>query len=136
MTMHLLPSFYTTTVSSRKLKNKPKTLSQLTHEKWLREKGLSLTQIKYKKIVDKNWSKEYSDTLKVEQKYQSSEMSGSKYSCSKRGIMTNLHKEPDHVRKEILRKASLCMPLYNKGGLQYATPDTDLTTVGTKSRRG
>ena len=56
--------------------------------------------------------------------------------CSKRDIMTNLHKEPEHVQQEILRKASLVMPLYNKGGLQYAGPDVDLTTVGSKSRRG
>jgi hypothetical protein len=28
------------------------------------------------------------------------------------------------------------MPLFNKGGLQYASPETDMTTVGSKSRRG
>jgi hypothetical protein len=52
------------------------------------------------------------------------------------GIMANIHKEPAHVQKAILNKASRVMPLFNKGGLQYATDGTDLKTVGTKSRRG
>jgi hypothetical protein len=63
-------------------------------------------------------------------------MSGSTDATAKRDLMTNLHKEPEHVRKEILIKASRCMPLFNKGGLQYATPGEDMTQVGTKSRRG
>ena len=66
----------------------------------------------------------------------SSGMSGNASSCVKRGVMTNLHKEPKHVRDAIIDKASRVMPLFNKGGLQYATPETDMTTVGSKSRRG
>ena len=50
--------------------------------------------------------------------------------------MEVIHKEPEHVRKEILAKASRCMPLYNKGGLQYASPAEDMTQIGSKSRRG
>jgi hypothetical protein len=50
--------------------------------------------------------------------------------------MENLHKEKPEVQKEIMLKASRCMPLFNKGGLQYATPGEDMTQVGTKSRRG
>jgi len=53
-----------------------------------------------------------------------------------RGIMANLHKEKPEVQKEILDKASRCMPLFNKGGYQYATPDTDMKMVGNKTRRG
>lgn len=136
MTMHLLPAFYTTTVSKRKSKSKPKTASQLAYEKWLQKQGLSPEQLKRKKTVDSNWKTEYTNALRVERQYESLGMSGSKHSCAKRGIMDNLHKEPEHVRKEILQKASRCMPLYNKGGLQYASPGEDMTQVGTKSRRG
>lgn len=136
MTMHLLPAFYTTTVGKRKTKSKPKTASQVAYDIWLVKQGLSPAQLKSKKTVDSNWKTEYTNSIKVDRKYESSGMSGSKDACVRRGVMSNLHKEPEHVRKEILDKASRCMPLYNKGGLQYATPDTDMKTVGTKSRRG
>jgi hypothetical protein len=138
MTMHLLPAFFTTSVNSRKSKNKPKSQKQIDHEKWLKAQGLSLEQLNRKKVVDTNWKKEYTKNIKVETKtkYESSGMSGSKYACAKRDIMTNLHKEPEHVRKEILAKASRVMPLYNKGGLQLALPSEDMTMVGSKTRRG
>lgn len=136
MTMHLLPAFFTTTVGKRKSKSKPNSQSQLAYEKWLQKQGLSPEQLKRKKTVDFDWKTEYTDSIRVERKYESLGMSGSKNACAKRGIMDNLHKEPEHVRKEILQKASRCMPLYNKGGIQYASPETDLTTVGSKSRRG
>jgi len=139
VSMHILPAYYTTTVSKRKLSRKSKAKSKLVsdHDRWLLSKGLHPDQIKMKKSVDKNWKKEYTEDMKVDREgYVSSGLSGSKSSCAKRDIMTNLHKEPEHVQKEILKKASLVMPLYNKGGLQYAGPDVDLTTVGTKSRRG
>jgi hypothetical protein len=103
----------------------------------LLKKGLHPDQIKLKKGVDLNWKKQYTEGMKVDRgDYVSSGLSGTKSSCAKRDIMTNLHKEPEHVQKEILKKASLVMPLYNKGGLQYAGPNVDLTTVGSKSRRG
>lgn len=139
MSMHILPAYYTTTVSKRKLSRKSKAKSKLVsdHDRWLLSKGLHPDQIKLKKSVDENWKKRYTEDMKVDREgYVSSGLSGSKSSCAKRDIMTNLHKEPEHVQKEILKKASLVMPLYNKGGLQYAGPNVDLTTVGTKSRRG
>lgn len=141
MSMHILPAYYTTTVSKRKLSRKSKAKSKLVsdHDRWLLSKGLHPDQIKCKKdkkLLDKLWKKGYTEDMKVDREgYVSSGLSGSKSACAKRDIMTNLHKEPEHVQKEILRKASLVMPLYNKGGLQYAGPDVDLTTVGTKSRR-
>lgn len=139
MSMHILPAYYTTNVSKRKLKRKSTAKSKLVsdHDRWLLSKGLHPDQIKLKKGVDENWKKRYNEDMKVDREgYVSSGLSGSKSSCAKRDIMTNLHKEPEHVQKEILKKASLVMPLYNKGGLQYAGPNVDLTTVGTKSRRG
>lgn len=137
MSMHILPAYYTTTVTNRKRKSKAKSKLVSDHDRWLLSKGLHPEQIKTKKTVDKNWKKKYNEDMMVDREgYVSSGLSGSKSSCAKRDIMTNLHKEPEHVQKEILKKASLVMPLYNKGGLQYAGPNVDLTTVGTKSRRG
>ena len=136
MTMHLLPAFYTTTIFNRKSTNKGKTKAQIEHEKWLEKRGLSPNQLKTKKKLDSNWKEEYASVLKVDRKYESVEMTGSSDACAKKDIMTRLHKEPEHIRKEILEKASRVMPLFNKGGLQYATPETDMKTVGTKSRRG
>lgn len=131
--MHLLPAYFTTT-NTKKKKNKPKK-SDLDHQKWLAKRGLLPEQLKAKIKLDNKWQEEYSQSMKVERKYGSAEMTGSRDSCAKKDIMSNLHKESSKVRKEILDKASRVMPLYNKGGLQYATPNTDMKTVGTKSRR-
>ena len=134
MTMHLLPAYFTTT-NTKKKKTKP-SKSDLEHQKWLAKRGLLPQQVKAKIKLDNKWQEEYSKTIKVERKYQSAEMTGSSDSCAKKDIMSRLHKEPEHVKKQILDKASRVMPLYNKGGLQYCTPETDIKTVGTKSRRG
>jgi len=134
MTMHLLPAYFTTN-NTKKKKTKLKK-SDLEHQAWLAKRGLLPKQLKEKIKLDSNWQTEYNNTIKVERKYQSAEMVGSSDSCSKKDIMSNLHKEPAHVRKEILNKASRVMPLYNKGGLQYVTPDTDIKMVGSKTRRG
>jgi len=136
--MHILPAFYTTTnTRTRKRKSKAKSKLVSDHDRWLLSKGLHPEQIKLKKGIDENWKSRYTDDMMVDRSTRSYDdkalVAGD---CYKRDIMTNLHKEPEHVQEEILRKASLVMPLYNKGGLQYAGPDVDLTTVGTKSRRG
>jgi hypothetical protein len=137
MTMHLLPAFYSTT-STRKRKpsnNKRQALARAEHEAWVQ----SMTGGKKasKKVLDFKWKQRYNDDMMVDQtNYVSAGMSGSASSCVDRSLMSNLHKEPEHVRKEILAKASRVMPLFNKGGLQYATPETDMTQVGSKSRRG
>lgn len=134
MTMHLLPAYFTTTNTKKK---KPKLKkSDIEHQTWLAKKGLLPEQLKKKKSANSTWIVDYANSIKVERKYASAEMKGSSDSCAKKDIMSNLHKEPEHVRKEILDKASRVMPLYNKGGLQYATPETDMKSVGTKSRRG
>ena len=134
MTMHLLPAYFTTT-SNKKKKSKVKK-SDIEHQAWLAKRGLLPQQVKAKIKLDNNWKEEYTSSIKVERKYESAKMIGSKDSCAKKDIMTRLYKEPEHVRKEILDKASRVMPLYNKGGLQYVTPETDIKTVGSKSRRG
>ena len=137
MSTQILPAYYTTT-NLRRHKTKPKVTGQESkHDLWLREKGVHPDQLKAKKTVDLGWKKRYNETMVVEGNgYESAGMSGNAASCLKRDIMTNLHKEPESVRKEILMKASRVMPLFNKGGLQYATPGEYLTQVGSKSRRG
>lgn len=136
MSMHLLPAYFTTSRNSKR-KPKQKTPAQIKHEKWLESMKLSPKDIESKKTLDKNWKSAYNSDIKVERgNYVSMGMSGSKDACAKRDIMTNLHKEPKHVRKEILEKASRVMPLYNKGGLQFALPSEDMTMVGSKTRRG
>ena len=137
MTMHLLPAYYTSTVNRKRKpsNNKREALARAEHEAWVQ----SMTGGKKasKKVLDFKWKQRYNDDMMVDQSgYVSAGMSGSASSCVDRSLMSNLHKEPEHVRKEILAKASRVMPLFNKGGLQYATPDTDMTQVGSKSRRG
>jgi hypothetical protein len=135
--MHILPAFYTTTVNGRKKKSKSAPASLSKHEKWLISKGLHPEQIKKKKDVDSGWKKRYTESMMVDRstrRYDDKELIAG--DCSKRDIMTNLHKEPKHVQEAILEKASRVMPLYNKGGLQLLSPNDDLKTVGSKSRRG
>ena len=106
---------------------------------WLFKRGLHPKQIQLKKTVDKNWKKEYIESMKVDRStrsYDDKGLSGIVSSCVKRDIMTNLHKEKQEVREAILEKASRVMPLYNKGGLQLLSPFDDLTKIGTLSRRG
>jgi hypothetical protein len=137
MTMHLLPAFYTTT-TNRKRKpgnNKRQALARAEHEAWVQ--SMTGGRKADKKVLDFKWKSRYTNDMMVDRSnYVSAGMSGSASSCTDRSLMNNLHKEPEHVRKEILAKASRVMPLFNKGGLQYATPDTDMTQVGSKSRRG
>lgn len=137
MTMHLLPAYYTSTVSNRKNKKKKSNLSSsaINHELWV----LKMTKGKTadKKTMYNEFKKDYNENMKVDHSdYVSSGLSGTASSCAKRGVMVNLHKEKPEVRAAILDKASRVMPLYNKGGLQLLSPKDDLKTVGTLSRRG
>lgn len=134
MSMHILPAYYTTTVSKRKTKKKSsKKISQ--HEIWLLKNGVHPEQIRQKKTVDSSWKIEYSNSMKVDRstrEYDNKELSGNASSCIKRGVMTNLHKEKPEVREEILAKAKRTAPLYSKGGYQYITDGTSLKEIGKK----
>ena len=131
MSMHILPAYYTTTVSRRKTKKKSPASS--SHELWLLKNGVHPSQIKLKKTVDKNWKTVYNDSMKVDRSdYVSAGLSGTASSCAKRDIMSNLHKEKPEVREAILEKASRVAPLYNKGGYQLISTSDDLTKIGRK----
>jgi hypothetical protein len=134
--MHLVGPYMTTTrYSSKKRKSNSKKAaeSEAKHNAWLVKQGLTPNQIQLKKAFVGNVRKSITTDLTTSNPYQLSNSVGNGF---KKGIMENLHKEAPDVQREILVKASRCMPLFNKGGLQYATPGEDMTQVGSKSRRG
>lgn len=135
MSMHLAPAYLTTTRSGRKAKpSGSKRLAKATaeHDKWLKDRGLHPSQRDLQRAFKGRYRDNLPD-LKVETRYELSNKVGNGY---RNGIMDNLHRESPEVQKQILEKASRVMPLFNKGGLQYATPDTDMKMVGSKTRRG
>jgi len=136
MSMHLVGPYLTTTkYGSKKKKSNSKRLaeSEAKHNAWLAKQGLTPNQLKLKKEFVGNVRINTKPDLTTSNPYQLSNSVGNGF---KKGIMENLHKEAPEVQKEIMLKASRCMPLFNKGGLQYATPGEDMTQVGSKSRRG
>lgn len=134
MTMHLLPVYYTTTQHKRKSKSKTKPMPQ--HEKWLLDKGFHPSQIKVKKdtrLLKKLALREAKESLHVDRSnYTSSGLEGIASPCVDRSLMKRLHNEPEHVRKEVLNKASRIAPLYSKGPTQYITNGADLSDLGRK----
>lgn len=136
MSMHLEKAFLTTTrYNSKSKKSKSKRLAEATdkHNKWLRERGLHPDQRDLQKAFKGKHQNALPD-YNIDRNLP--ELSNSVGNGYVKGVMANLHKEKPSVQREILDKASRCMPLYNKGGLQYASPNEDMTQVGTKSRRG
>jgi hypothetical protein len=134
--MHLVGPYLTTTkYGSKKKKSNSKRLaeSEAKHNAWLAKQGLTPNQLKLKKEFVGNVRINTRPDLTTSNPYQLSNSVGNGF---KKGIMENLHKEAPEVQKEIMLKASRCMPLFNKGGLQYLTPGEDMTQVGSKSRRG
>jgi len=129
--MALLPAYYTTT-NLRKRKAKKPSKSAIAHEEWLMAQGLHISQLKKaRKVV--NSVKDCAKDIKVERPdYVSAGMSGTKYACAKRGVMTNLHKEPKHVQEAILAKAARTAPLYSKGPYQLITDGASLSEIGKK----
>ena len=136
MSMHLVGPYLTTTRYNGKKKPSAKEQrAKVEHEAWLRKQGLHPDQLATRKASKGSIKTEKNlPSFKVDQSIPLSNniVDGGRV----RGIMANLHKESPEVQKEILYKASRCMPLYNKGGIQFATPSEDLTQVGSKSRRG
>ena len=136
MSMHLVGPYLTTTkYSSKSRKSKSAKLAEATakHEQWLRERGLHPEQRNLQRAFKGKYQNDIPDYTVTRHTAKLSNGVGNGF---KTGIMANLHKESPEVQQAIMDKASRCLPLYNKGGYQYATPDTDKTMVGSKSRRG
>lgn len=135
MSMHLAPAYLTTTRYNAKKKLSIKEQrAKIEHEAWLKKQGLHPEQLAARKSPksDKSYK-----PASVVCKDDSIPLSNTIVDGGRvHGIMANLHKESPEVQKAIMDKASRCMPLYNKGGYQLATPNEDLTQVGSKSRRG
>jgi hypothetical protein len=133
--MPLLPAFYTTT-NFRKRKQRKHDRSE--HDAWLINMGVSPQQIKAKKTKNTSWKTEYAEGLKVDRSTKEhdshSVIASNASAAANRSIMSNLHKEPEHVREAILAKAKRVMPLYNKGGLQVLTESDDLKALNKVAR--
>lgn len=142
MSMHLVGPYMTTTKYNGKGKKAPNTererRAKAEHDAWLRKRGLHPDQKQMRDAMSKargvqpvNRMPDYRDGMR-----STVPLSNAVGNGFKTGVMENLHKEKPEVQKEILAKASRCMPLFNKGGYQYATPETDMSMVGSKTRRG
>ena len=133
--MPLLPVYYTTT-NLRKRKQRKHDRSE--HDAWLAKMGLTPKQIKSKKTANTSWTKQYSDSLRVDRSTQEYEKplaevcNAPSNATANRSVMANLHKESEETRKAILAKAARTAPLYSKGPYQYITDGTNLDDVGKK----
>ena len=140
MTMHLEKAFLTTTrYSSKKKKSNSKKLAEATdkHNTWLAKQGLTPDQIQLKKAFVGNVRESVTDFTDYNLDRNTIKLSNNLYVTGgfKKDIITNMHKESPEVQKQIMHWANRVAPLYNKGGLQLITDGTDITTIGTKSRR-
>ena len=129
--MAILPAYYNSYNTKKRKQTKSK--SSVEHENWLKSQGLHISQLKAKNTVDSSWKTKYKEDLYVDRSdYVSAGMGGNSSSCADRSLMNNLHKEPEHVRKEILKKAKRVSVAYNKGPIMVITDNDDLTTMGRK----
>lgn len=108
------------------------------HEKYLMSMGVHPDQLRQKKRINKPVysPKVTTNNNTTEKKVFLEDTSAYKNTGTVKGILANIHNEPIHVQNKIKELQSRIMPLYNKGGLQLASKNEDLTTVGSRSRRG
>jgi hypothetical protein len=134
--MHLAPVFVTTTKynsKNKKSKSAKAIAATAKHDEWLRQRGLHPEQrdlqhaFKGKHV---NHIPDYTDTR------HTAELSNGIGNGYKKGIMANLHKETPEVQQAIMEKAARTTMAYNKGPIQYFSPESDKTNLGSQSRRG
>lgn len=125
--MQLMKPFFTTTKTGRSTKPSAKQIqAKLEHEAWLKRNGVHPEQLTKAKL-HKNVLPSYK-TEKVQ--LSNTIVDGGRA----HGIMANLHKEPEHVQKQIMAKVASVTPLYNKGGYAVAVK-SDGNCLGSRSRR-
>lgn len=129
MSMHLEKAWVTTTKFNRRTRDREPTKAQLDHEKWLKSMGVHSTQLATKK-KHVNTIPSYS----VEKNGELSNKVGNGFHITT--VLENLENETVDVQMQILKKAARVAPAYNKGATMYITEGTDITTIGSKSRRG
>ena len=138
MSMHLLGPMYTTTkYSSKPDRKSARTVkAQRDHEEWLKKQGLHQDQLSARKGRGsaEEFRKSYSAQLDTGEKATLSNTVGNGFHITT--VLENLENETVDVQMQILKKAARVAPAYNKGATMYITEGTDITTVGSKSRRG
>jgi len=105
---------------------------QREHDKFLRKMGAHPDQIKARKKTYKFVKEQTTPTIKIENKQFMEPLESYKETCQARGILANLHTEPEHVKAAVRRLQGRVAPLYSKGPLQYITNETDAKTLGRK----
>lgn len=106
------------------------------HHKFLTKMGVSPEQLKQRKKMSNYYGSRRKAAKPVETKEWLEDFSAYQNTGKVRGILANLHNEPEHVQRQVRELQSRVMPLFNKGGLQLASKNEDLSTVGARSRRG
>lgn len=106
------------------------------HEEFLIKMGVHPKQIKRSKQMSNYFGPRRKPSKPLEEKVFLEDISAYRNTGAVKGILANINKEPVHVQNQIREIQSRVMPLFNKGGLQLASKNEDLTTVGSRSRRG
>lgn len=116
--------------------NKRLARARVEHDKFLTKMGVHPSQLKEKKKMGNYYGPRRKQAKPIEEKVFLEDFSAYKNTGAVKGILANIHNEPEHVQRQIRELQSRVMPLYNKGGLQLASKNEDLSTVGARSRRG
>jgi hypothetical protein len=136
MSMHLVGPYMTTTLyNSKKKKSGSVKLAEATakHEQWLRKQGLHPEQHTLQRAFKGRYQNDIPDYTITRHTAELSNGIGNGY---KKGMMANLHKESPEVQQAIMEKAARTTMAYNKGPIQYFSPESDKTNLGSQSRRG
>ena len=136
MSMHLVGPYMTTTrYNSKKKKSGSAKLAEATakHEQWLRKQGLHPEQRTLQRAFKGRYQNDIPDYTVTR---HTAELSNGIGNGFKTGMMANLHKETPEVQQAIMEKAARTTMAYNKGPIQYFSPESDKTNLGSQSRRG
>ena len=136
MSMHLAPVFVTTTrynSKNKKSKSAKAIAATAKHDAWLRERGLHPEQRDLQRAFKGKYVNSIPDYTVTR---HSAELSNGIGNGFKKGIMANLHKESPEVQRAVMEKAARTTMAYNKGPIQYFSPESDKTNLGSQSRRG
>ena len=136
MSMHLVGPYMTTTrYNSKKKKSGSAKLAEATakHEQWLRKQGLHPEQRTLQRAFKGRYQNDIPDYTITR---HTAELSNGIGNGFKKGMMANLHKESPEVQRAVMEKAARTTMAYNKGPIQYFSPESDKTNLGSMSRRG
>lgn len=109
--------------------------AQKQHDKFLKSMGVHPEQLKATKPsrrrgILKNYFN-VADSYYAQDDLKKLAVDGTDIGTRK-GIMANLHREPEHVQKQIMQKAKQVGIAYNKGGYQFITDKEQVKFLGKK----